>query len=77
MAQPVEPRGRAGEQIGLFRRRGAAREPLEGVEQQDTAGTLVDREVAFEHAAVGAEIIDAGFNQALAISLDDDGNGAK
>src|SRR6516165_2840180 len=49
--QAVKPRRGAGEKIGLFRCGGAAREPLEGIEQHRiTAGALVDREVAFEHA---------------------------
>src|SRR6266478_5089614 len=59
--QAVKPRRGAGEEIGLFRCGGAAREPLEGVEQHRiAAGTLIDREIALEHAAVGAEIRDAG-----------------
>src|SRR5437588_9820567 len=61
--KPVEPRRGAGEQVGLFRRRGAAREPLEGIEQHRIAARpLVDREVAFEHAAAGAEALDAGLD---------------
>src|SRR6516164_4945932 len=61
--QAVKPRRGAGEKIGLFRCGGAAREPLEGIEQHRiTAGALVDREVAFEHATVGAEILNAGFD---------------
>src|ERR1700730_12838343 len=47
--QAVKPRGGAGEEIGLFWRGGAAREPLEAVEQHRiAAGTLVDWKVAFE-----------------------------
>src|SRR5271156_713075 len=59
-AEPVKLRRGTGEEIGLFRCRGAVCQPLECVEQHRiAAGTLVDREVAFEHAAVGAEILDA------------------
>src|SRR6267378_4292596 len=59
--QSVKPRCGAGEEIGLFRCGGAAREPLKCVEQHRiAAGTLIDREIALEHAAVGAEIRDAG-----------------
>src|SRR5258707_7535858 len=61
--QPVKPRRGASEKIGLFRCRGAACEPLERVEQHRIAArTLVDRKVALEHAAVGAEILDAGLD---------------
>src|SRR5580658_5516850 len=61
--QPVKTRRGAGEEISLFRCRGAVRQPLERVEQHRIAArTLVDREVAFEHAAVGAEILDAGLD---------------
>ena len=61
--QPVKPRCGAGKEFGLFRCRGAAGEPLERVEQHRiAAGTLVDREVAFEHAAAGAEILDTRFD---------------
>src|SRR5437764_14803198 len=60
-AEAVKARCRAGEEIGFFRCRDAAREPLEGVEQHGVAaGALVDREVALEHAAAGAEAFDAG-----------------
>src|ERR1700719_3412805 len=59
--EPVKPRCGAGEEIGLFGCGGATREPFECVEQHRiAAGALVDREVAFEHAAAGAEILDAG-----------------
>src|ERR1051325_11428171 len=62
-SKAIEARRGAGEEIGLFRSRGAAREPLEGVEQDGVAaGALVDREIAFEHAAVGAEALDASFD---------------
>src|SRR5438309_8365334 len=60
-AEAVKAGCGAGEEIGFFRCRGAAREPLEGVEQDRiAAGALVDREVALEHAAAGAEAFDAG-----------------
>src|SRR5215475_12361185 len=59
-AEAVEARCGAGEEIGLFRDRGAARETLEGVEQHGiAAGALIDREIALEHAAVRAERLDA------------------
>src|ERR1700736_1746273 len=59
--QPVEPRRGAGEQVGFLGRRGAARQPFERVEQHRIAArALVDRKVALEHAAIGAEILDAG-----------------
>src|SRR6516165_6929291 len=61
--EPVEPRRGAGEEIGFFRRRGTVCQPLERVEQHRiAAGTLVDREVAFEHAPAGAETLDAGLD---------------
>src|SRR5438128_10742229 len=60
-AKAVKARRGAGEEIGFFRCRGAAREPLERVEQHwVAAGALVDREIALEHAAAGAEAFDAG-----------------
>src|SRR5258708_22402108 len=63
LPQPVKPRRGAGEEIGFFGRRGAAREPLERVEQHRIAApALVDRKIALEHAAVGAEIFDAGID---------------
>src|SRR4029077_10271286 len=61
--QPVEPRRGAGEEIGFLGRRGAAREPFERVEQHRIAArALVDREIALEHAAIGAEILDASLD---------------
>src|ERR1700736_3997171 len=61
--EPVKPRCGAGEEIGLFGRRCAAGEPLEGVEQHRIAArALVDRKIAFEHAAVGAEILYASLD---------------
>src|SRR4051794_4274184 len=79
--QPIKPRRGAGEKIGLFGCGGATRETFESIEQHRiAAGTLVDREVALEHAAAGAEILDAGVDigrQALAISTDDGGRCAK
>src|SRR5437588_4527370 len=60
-AETVKPRRGAGEQIGLFRCRGAAREAFERVEQYRIATRpLVDREVDLEHAAARTEILDAG-----------------
>src|SRR5438552_15281505 len=62
-AEAVEARRGAGEEIGFFRCRGAACEPLERIEQDGiAAGALVDREIALEHAAVGAETLDAAFD---------------
>jgi hypothetical protein len=61
--KPVEPRRGAGEEIGFLGCRGAARQPLERVEQyRIAAGALVDREIALEHAAVHAETFDTGFD---------------
>ena len=61
--QAVEARRGAGEQICLVSCRSAAREPLEGIEQNRIAArTLVDREIAFEHAAVRTEGLDRGFD---------------
>src|SRR5258705_10950726 len=61
--EPVKPRCGAGEKIGLFRCGGATREPFECVEQHRVAaGPLVDREIALEHAAAGAEILDTGID---------------
>src|SRR6516165_6522233 len=61
--QPIEPRRGAGEEIGLFRWRCTVCQPLERVEQHwIAAGTLVDREVALEHRALGAEGGDAGLD---------------
>ena len=61
--KPVEARRGAGEEIGFFRPGGAARKPFERVEQHRIAArALVDRKVAFEHAAVGAETLDAGID---------------
>src|ERR1700756_2834643 len=61
--QSVKPRRGTGEEIGLFRCGSAAREPLERIEQHRiTTSALVDREVALEHTAVRAEILDAGLD---------------
>src|SRR4051794_39786108 len=61
IAKAVEPRRGACEEIGFLGRRGAAREPFEGIVQHRIAArALVDREVALEHAAVRAETLDTG-----------------
>ena len=60
---PVTGRG-AGEQLALLVGRGAAGDALERVPQRRvTDPHLVDRKVAFEHAALGAEQFDAGFDK--------------
>ena len=62
-AQPVKSRRGAREESGLLGRRGTAREPLERIEQHRVAArALVDGKVALEHAAVGAERLDAGLD---------------
>src|SRR5690242_21916196 len=61
--EPVKARCGAGEKIGFFGWGGAARQPFERIEQYRIAArALVDREVAFEHAAAGAKILDAGLD---------------
>src|ERR1700680_2652646 len=61
--EPVETCRGPGKEIGFLRSRGAAGEPLERVpHHRITAGALVDWEIAFEHAAIGAEILDAGLD---------------
>src|SRR5215469_10762086 len=56
----VGANSRVVKQGGAFGRRVGLGEPLEAVEQ-DVMGEryLIDREVALEHAAVGAELLDA------------------
>src|SRR5579872_668426 len=64
--QRVETRGSAAEQVGLFRRARAAGQDLAGVPERGVGvGSLVHREVALEHAARGAEGLDAGFDIGL------------
>src|SRR5215472_13415369 len=61
--QPVEFGRRAGEECGLLGRRAAGGDALEGVPQHVVAAApLVDREVALEHRALGAEGGDAGLD---------------
>ena len=61
--QPIDPPRRITEQRRLLGCRRAGRHQLEGVPQYRVAGRqLVDREVAFEHAALGAEGIYAGLD---------------
>src|SRR6202022_1115647 len=56
LLQPVELRRRAGEECGLFGGGIAGGDALEGVPQGGVAAAaLVDREVALEHRALGAE----------------------
>src|SRR5215469_11101469 len=61
--QPVEFGRRAGEECGLLGRGAASGDALEGVPQHVVAAApLVDREVALEHRALGAEGGDAGLD---------------
>src|SRR6266568_3928092 len=61
--EAVNPRGGAAEERELFFARSARGDALEGVPQRGIADChLVDREVAFEHAALGAEQLDAGLD---------------
>src|SRR6266436_7913977 len=62
-AQPIDPRRGAVEQAGLFVCTRAMRQPLAGVPEHAVAvRSFVDREIAFEHGAVGAEGRDAGLD---------------
>ena len=60
VADPVGPHRRVVEQGRALRGRVPLGKPFEGVEQ-DVVGErhLIRREVAFEHAAVGAKLLDA------------------
>src|SRR5690348_5354619 len=61
--QTIEPRRRTAEQIGFFRRAHALCQYFAGVPERLVAvGTLVYREVALEHAACGAELLDASLD---------------
>src|SRR3954447_21671147 len=61
--QTIEPRCGAAEQISLLRRACTFCHDLAGVPERLVAvGPLVDREVAFEHAARRAERLDAGLD---------------
>src|SRR3990167_14380 len=58
-SDPINARRRVVEELGLLRRRIAARDLLEGVPQHLVAGRdLLDGEVRFEHRPVGAELLD-------------------
>src|SRR5258708_21215833 len=62
-AQPIDPRRGAVEQAGLFVCTRALGQSLAGVPEHAVAvRSLVDREIAFEHGAVGAEGRDAGLD---------------
>src|SRR3982074_644592 len=62
----VAARCSARKQGSLLRGRGLGRQPLESIPQHAVAGgDLVDREVALEHAAIGAEQLDAGLDPGL------------
>src|SRR5438552_16529395 len=62
-AEPVEPGRGAGEQRRLFGIRIAGGEAFERVpESVIAAAALIDREVALEHRALGAERVDAGID---------------
>src|SRR5512139_3246570 len=62
-AQPIDSRRRAVEQAGLLACTRALGQSLAGVPEDAVAvGTLVDREIAFEHGAIGADGRDAGFD---------------
>src|ERR1700716_4505640 len=64
--QLVDARCSARKQGSLLGGRGLGRQPLESIPQHAVAGgDLVDREVALEHAAIGAEQLDAGLDQGL------------
>src|ERR1700744_2039264 len=60
--QPLEIRRRPREQLSLLALAEIGGDALEGVEDHLVAAlALIRREVALEHAAVGAERLDAGF----------------
>src|SRR5471032_1074008 len=64
--QLVDAACRARKQGRLFGRRRLGGQPLEGIPQHAEArGDLVDREIALEHAALGAEQLDAGLDPGL------------
>src|SRR5712692_5836678 len=59
--EPIEPRRGAAEQIRFLGRTCCPRQNLAGIPERRVAiGALVDREVALEHTAPGAESFDAG-----------------
>src|ERR1700693_3566598 len=59
--EPVEPRRGAAKQTRLLGRTCASGQNLAGVPERRVAiGALVDRKIALEHAAAGAEAFDAG-----------------
>src|SRR3954449_2154026 len=62
-SQPINPRRRLREQRGLLRLAVLRTDALEGVEDDLVAAlALVRRKIAFEHGAVGAEGLEAGFD---------------
>src|SRR5439155_5445983 len=66
LGETVDALCRAAEQLGLLVGRGAGCQAFEGVPQDGVARTdAVRREVALEHAAVGAEGCDAGLDIGL------------